>query len=172
MSNVTKTIDFRFFACFSLDDIRQNLFCCGVRVARVPRLPLVDSTGGPGMSGSEVSHMITTVGFPIVCVYFMWIFVKTRVEAAEDSANKRETASLKREADSLDREKRMADRIDRLEDEIRNDLSTLIRESKDVMAECSGTMVACTEAFRSLKRADSNVNVKVDCESPKPRGNL
>lgn len=101
------------------------------------------------MTPTEITSLITTVGFPIVAAYFMWVFTKSRIETAEKAAEKRET-------DAIGREVKLGERINHLEDNIRTELVSVVNEAKDVMADCSGTLRACTVALQSLKRSDGN----------------
>lgn len=99
---------------------------------------------------AAVTNLVATLGFPIVAAYVMWVFVRTRIEAAERASEKREEASAAREA-------KMGERIDKLQDDIREELVTVVNkatdvmvETKDCMAQCAGTLAAAATVLSSL----------------------
>jgi len=101
------------------------------------------------MSPAEVTSLVTTVGFGPLAAYFMWVFTKSRIETAEKAAEAREAAAMVREV-------KLVERINHLEDNIRSELVSVVIDAKSVMADCSGTLKACTVAMQNLKCTNPN----------------
>lgn len=114
------------------------------------------------MDPTAITGMLTSVGFPIVAAYMMWVFTKSRIEATEKATQVREEATAKvverRDSAAEIREGKLVERINHLEDSIRTELVTAVNQSKDVMNEakdaiayCSGTLSACTVALNDMR---------------------
>ncbi len=114
------------------------------------------------MDPAQVTNLVTSVGFPIVAAYLLWVFTRSRIESSEKAASERELAIAKtadrREAAAEVREGKLVDRINHLEDSIRVELITTVKaatdamsEAKDTIAYCAGTMNACTVAMNDMR---------------------
>lgn len=130
------------------------------------------------MDPTAITTMVTTVGFPIVAAWLLWVFTRNRIEASEKAAEAREAATLaaaeKREAASQVREEKLGERIDHLQDDIRTDLAAIIGknaeamdkvtdvmgDAKEVMAYCSGTLKACTVAMQDMTDTQKRMSDK------------
>lgn len=100
---------------------------------------------------SAIANLVTTLGFPIVVAYVVWVFLRARIETADKASERREEAAAIREA-------KMGERIDKLQDEIREELVTVVNKATDVMSEtkecmsqCAGTLAACAVALGDMR---------------------
>jgi len=117
------------------------------------------------MNPQEITTLVTTVGFPIVATYVLWIFVRQRIHASE-------AASLQREAAAERREGQLVERINELEHRLEGELVALIHETKDVCREArdailrsSDVTMACTNTLNRL----SQNPLSGDSPPPTPR---
>lgn len=104
------------------------------------------------MTAHEITTLVTTVGFPIVVTYVLWIFVRQRIDANE-------TASIQREAAAERRETQLVERVNELEHRLEGELVALIHETKDVCREArdailrsSDVTMACTNMLGRLSQ--------------------
>lgn len=89
------------------------------------------------MDATQISQLISTVGFPIVAAIILWRFMKDRMSATEERG--------------IQRELEMSARINHLEDMIEKDLTILIKQQGSIIQECTTALRDSHAVINSIR---------------------